>query len=62
MKLEELLGKLSEHLNIRVIDSEGNTLTTYDGHNSIDESFNDCEVLRIDADFVENEVVVEIIE
>lgn len=35
-------GEITESTPIYIIDRNGNTLSFYDGKNSIDNSFNDC--------------------
>lgn len=45
MKLIELLEITNESTNVFVRDTEGNDLAMYDGKNSIDEIFNNCEII-----------------
>ena len=43
-KLIELLETINENTNVLVRDTNGNDLAIYDGKNSINEIYNDCEV------------------
>lgn len=47
MTLLKILSIISEYTNINVINSEYETISKYDGKNSIDEKLNDKEVLEI---------------
>lgn len=64
MKLIDLLYVCNENADITVVDPQDNILTQYDGINSIDEEYNNREVIQvtpvIKADCVaELEIVVE---
>ena len=51
MKLIELLEVADENKNCRVIDSDAlKELDCYDGKNSIDEKWNDCQVVTVSTD------------
>ena len=49
MKLIELLSASDENSNFYVVNSDGYLLTWYDGKNSIDEIYNECEVIKINT-------------
>lgn len=57
MKLTDLFNILSEHDNIDVY-RDNVLVAQYDGKNSIDEIYNDCEVVEWDGS--ERNVIVEI--
>ena len=57
MKLTDLFNILSEHDNIDVY-RDGVLVAQYDGKNSIDEVYNNCEVVAWDG--TQRNVVVEI--
>ena len=45
MKVIELLSVLHDSVNVRIVDNEHDkALSYYDGKNSIDEQYNDCEI------------------
>lgn len=45
MKVIELLSVLHDSANVRIADNEHDkVLSYYDGKNSIDEQYNDCEI------------------
>lgn len=48
MKLIDLLSVISDS-NYAIIWRDGNVVSTYDGKDSIDERFNDCEVKSVRA-------------
>ena len=51
MKLIDLLSVISEYTHVTIVDSNTlETLSYYDEKNSIDEKYNDCEVVRIFID------------
>ena len=47
MKLYELMGVMSDDINIIVQNEGGDEYGRYDGRESIDERYNDCDVLKI---------------
>lgn len=49
-KLIELLETINENTNVLVRDTKGNDLAIYDGKNSINEIYNDCEVFTTDKE------------
>lgn len=48
MKLIELLSLISENAHVVVTDRDCKQLSYYDGRNSIDEKYNDVNVIKID--------------
>lgn len=49
MKLIDLLLKADENKNYYVFDENGRELARYDGKNSIEEVYNNCEVVAYTA-------------
>lgn len=47
MKVIDILSIYDENSNLTVVNSDDDWLATYDGKNSIDEKYNDCEVIKI---------------
>ena len=47
MKLKDLLPLVSEYTELRLEDTEGNTLDIYDGRNSISPEYGEYEVTGI---------------
>jgi len=47
MKLIDLLAICNENVHMTVCDTDDNLLAVYDGKNSIDEKYNNCNVLGI---------------
>lgn len=46
--LINFLETISENYNVRIVGTDERLLSEYDGRNSIDEKYNNSEVLRID--------------
>lgn len=47
MKLIDLLNVYDENDNLTVVNSDDDFLSCYDGKNSIDEKYNECEIIKI---------------
>lgn len=48
MKVIELLSVLHDSVNVRIVDNENEgVLSYYDGKNSIDEQYNECEIEKV---------------
>ena len=56
MRLGEFIEHITEYVNINVYDAYRNTITDYDGKNSLDDWYNDFEI----ADFKIKNGLVEI--
>ena len=55
MKVIELLSVLHDSVNVRIVDNEHeDILSYYDGKNSIDEQYNNCEIEMVynDGDYI----------
>lgn len=57
MKLIDLLSVLDKFKNV-VVNYCGDAVTFYDGRNSIDKRYNDCEVMNVSAE--DDAIIIEI--
>ena len=56
--LEMLVG-LNEHMGFMLMDQEGEWLGIYDGRNSIDKKYNDCQVIYVKP-LAENQMRIDV--